>query len=150
MWTSNTTQVKQFLFPLVHFHRCRSDIKKDHLRVPLDKPPAGNNPETFLPLAGNRLPQWVGRTEVLLFYLLPGVELLVGSEEDVLVAQLIDRHSSLASDHCVNPTNLVGHLPSNLKAPLVVVTVVSPMVPIPAKVITAVHPVEAFPSFGSG
>ena len=39
-------------------------------------------------------------------HLLPGVELLVGSEQDVLVAQLIDRHSSLASDNCVNPTNL--------------------------------------------
>ena len=34
------------------------------------------------------------------------MELLVGSQEDVLVTQLIDRHSSLASDHCVDSTNL--------------------------------------------
>ena len=39
-------------------------------------------------------------------HLLPRVELLVGSEQDVLVAQLINRHPCLASDHCVNPANL--------------------------------------------
>ena len=39
-------------------------------------------------------------------HLLPRVELLVGSEQDVLVSQLINGHPCLASDHCVNPANL--------------------------------------------
>ena len=40
-------------------------------------------------------------------HLLSSVELLVGSKEDVLVTQLVDRHSSFASDHGVDSANLV-------------------------------------------
>ena len=58
--------------------------------------------------------------EFLLLHLLPGVELLVRPQEDVLVPQLIDTDPSLGADHCVNASHLVGHLPGALKTPDVV------------------------------
>ena len=72
----------------------------------------------------------MSRRELLLLHLLPGVELLVRSEEDVLVPQLIDTDPGLGADDRVDAAHLVSHLPGTLKAPDVVLAEMIAEVPI--------------------
>jgi hypothetical protein len=37
---------------------------------------------------------------------LPGMQLLVWTQQDVLVPQLVNRHAGFTSDYCVNPAHL--------------------------------------------
>ena len=64
----------------------------------------------------------MGGTELLLLDLLPGVELLVGAEQDVLVAQLVDTDPGLGPDDGVDAPDLVCHLPRTFKTPNIIVT----------------------------
>ena len=84
----------------------------------------------LLSLGVDRLAQGMGRGKLLFFHLLPGVELLVGSQQDVLVPQLVDTDTRLGPDHCVDPPDLVGHLPGALKTPDIVLAEVVSKVPI--------------------
>ena len=82
------------------------------------------------PLRLHGLAQGVGGGELLLLNLLPGVELLVRSQQDVLVPELIHTDPSLGPDDCVDPPDLVGHLPGALKTPDIVLAEVVSKVPI--------------------
>ena len=76
------------------------------------------------------LAQGMSWRELLLLHLLPGVELLVRSEEYVLVPQLIDTDPGLGADDRVDAAYLVSHLPGTLKAPDVVLPEMIAEVPI--------------------
>ena len=84
----------------------------------------------LLSLRVDSLTQGMSRRELLLLHLLSGVELLVRSQEDVLVPQLIDAHPGLGADDRVDAAHLVGHLPGTLKAPDVVLAEMISKVPI--------------------
>ena len=64
----------------------------------------------------------MGGAKLLLLDLLPRVELLVGAQEYVLVAQLAHTHAGLGSYDGVDASDLVGNLPSALETPNIVVT----------------------------
>ena len=99
------------------------------------------------PLRLHGLAQGVGGGELFLLHLLPRVELLVGTQEDVLVTELIHTHARLGSaklrgviyltkykclpDDCVDATDFVGHLPGALETPNVVVTECITKIPVP-------------------
>ena len=84
----------------------------------------------LLSLRVDSLTQGMSRRELLLLHLLPGVELLVGPEEDVLVPQLIDTDAGLGADDRVDAAYLVSHLPGTLKAPDIVLAEMIAEVPI--------------------
>lgn len=114
----------------------------------------------FHPLGLNRLAKGVGRGELLLFHLLPGVQLLVRPQQDVLVTQLIHSHPSLGPtrifldiaclchlgrcndthyraklpDDRVDASDLVCHLPGCLEAPAVVVAEEGSIVPVATQI----------------
>ena len=84
----------------------------------------------LLSLRVDSLAQGMSRRELLLLHLLPGVELLVGPEEDVLVPQLIDTDAGLGADDRIDAAHLVSHLPGALKTPDVVLAKMISKVPI--------------------
>ena len=84
----------------------------------------------LLSLRVDSLAQGMSRRELLLLHLLPGVELLVGPEEDVLVPQLIDTDAGLGADDRIDAAHFVGHLPGALKTPDIVLAKMVPKVPI--------------------
>lgn len=115
MRDANVALLPKLLPELVQLPRARSDVEENDLRVSVDEPAAAVDLVAVRPerVDGPLERRVVG--ELKLLNLLTRALFFVRAEQAILVAQLLGGHESLRPYDRVDPADLVGRLPCDLK-----------------------------------